>query len=120
MQPPRKTLSIRPRNDAGSAEIDAVALLSQAIRNQLCVRANYNRGAVILAPHILYTRHDAPFVDAVVIERNGGAPAETKLASFRVAGLKSIVMTIEGFVPFAGLDLSDARYAERIVAQLEP
>jgi hypothetical protein len=29
-------------------------------------------------------------------------------------------MTIEGFVPFAGLDLSDARYAERIMAQLEP
>ncbi|QOT72288.1 hypothetical protein H5V43_03840 [Sphingobium fuliginis] len=97
-----------------------MALLSQAIRNQLCVRASYNRGMVILAPHILYTRHDAPFVDAVVIERNGGPPVEAKLASFRVAGLKSIAMTIEGFAPFAGLDLSDARYAERIVAQLEP
>lgn len=120
MQAPRKTLSIRRRSGDGSAESDALALLSQAIRNQLCIRATYNRGMVILAPHILYTRHDGPFVDAVVIERNGGAPEEAKLASFRVAGLKSIAMTIEGFVPFAGLDLSDARYAERIMAQLEP
>ncbi len=113
-------MSIRPRNDDGSAESDALALLSQAIQNQLCVRATYNRGGIIFAPHVLYTRHDAPFVDAVVIERNGGAPVEAKLASFRVAGLKSMAMTIEGFVPFAGLDLSDVRYAERILAQLEP
>ncbi|GAA0309236.1 hypothetical protein GCM10009087_19100 [Sphingomonas oligophenolica] len=108
------------RGNDGSAETDAVALLPQAIRNQLCVRASYNRGMVIPAPHILYTCHDAPFVDAVVIERNGGAPVEAKLASFGVAGLKSIAMTVEAFVPFAGLDLSDPRYAQPIITQLEP
>lgn len=86
------------------------ALLRQAMREHLCVRATYNRGLVRLAPHIVYTRHEAPFLDAVVVERNGVAPAEIKLASFRLSGLKGVAMTMESFTPIASFDLSDKRY----------
>ncbi|BAI99026.1 hypothetical protein SJA_P1-00740 (plasmid) [Sphingobium indicum UT26S] len=94
-------------------------LLTQAIREQLCIRATYNRGLVRMAPHILYTRHDALFVDAVVTERNGAAPAEAKLGSFRLTGLSGVAMTMEPFRRFVSFDPTDERYVGRTIATVE-
>ena len=44
---------------------NANALLLQAIALRKCITATYNRMVCTLAPHILFTKHDDVFVDAV-------------------------------------------------------
>ena len=41
-----------------------------------CVAATYNNTNFKLAPHILYTRHDEMYVDAVPLEKDGQPPAD--------------------------------------------
>ena len=55
-----------------------------------CVVATYNNTAFKLAPHILYTRHDEMYVDAVPLEKDGQPPREVKLGTFKLAGLKDV------------------------------
>lgn len=63
-------------------------IVLEAIALRKCIEATYNRMAVKLAPHILYTRHGELFVDAVTVERDGQPPRETKLGTFKLAGLQ--------------------------------
>lgn len=70
----------------------ANALIIEAIARQVCVSATYNRTRVLLAPHILYTRHGALFVDAVTLERDGQPPREPKLGSFKIDGLGAVAL----------------------------
>ena len=67
-------------------------LLLEAIALKKCVTATYNNVQMTLAPHILYSKHDALFVDAVAIERNGVAPKEVKLGAFHLSGLKELAL----------------------------
>ncbi len=117
MERPRPKLRLKLPQETGQPP--AEELLRHAMREHLCVRATYNRGLIRLAPHILYTRHDAPFLDGVVLERNGTAPTEVKLASFRLSGLKGIAMTMESFKPFPSFNPTDERYAGTTIAMLE-
>lgn len=57
-----------------------------------CVTATYNKSQVTLAPHILYTRHDEMHVDAITVEREGQPPRELKLGTFKLSGLKDVVV----------------------------
>lgn len=57
-----------------------------------CVVATYNRTQFKLAPHILYTRHDELYVDAVPLEKDGAPPRETKLGTFKLSGLKDVTV----------------------------
>ncbi|GMM60201.1 hypothetical protein NUTIK01_09780 [Novosphingobium sp. IK01] len=98
--------------------VQSVHILSFAIANKLCVRAVYNRGAVTLAPHVLFERHGAPHVDAVVYERDGVAPAEEKLGTYRLSGLRDIVLTSEPLHVFADFDPAQERYSEKTLAIL--
>lgn len=74
-------------------------LLFEAIALRKCVDAVYNRMAVTLAPHILYTRHDEIYVDAVTIERDGQPPREPKLGAFKLTGLKDLALGTRVFAP---------------------
>lgn len=67
--------------------MEASKLVLEAIALRRCLEATYNRMAVKLAPHILYTRHGELYVDAVTVERDGRPPKETKLGTFKLAGL---------------------------------
>ncbi|NKJ44686.1 MULTISPECIES: WYL domain-containing protein [unclassified Novosphingobium] len=96
----------------------SVHMLGFAIANKLCVRAVYNRGDVTLAPHALFERHGAPHVDAVVRERDGVAPVEEKLGTFRLSGLRDVVLTSEPASVFAGFDPADERYSEKLLAAI--
>lgn len=96
----------------------SVHILTFAIANKLCVRATYNRGAVTLAPHVLFERHGNPHVDAVVYERDGVAPAEEKLGTYNLAGLRDVVLTSEPLHVFAGFDPNQDRYAEKTLASI--
>ncbi len=65
-------------------------LILQAIALKKCLNATYNGTRMMLAPHILYTRHDEMFLDAVALEKNGIPPREKKLGTFKIIGMKDM------------------------------
>lgn len=73
------------------------ATIFEAIVKRQAVAATYNRGAVTLAPHAIYTRHDELYVDAVTLERDGKPPKETKLGTFKLVGLGALRITPRRF-----------------------
>ena len=86
-------------------------IVLEAIARRRCLHATYNRAAVRLAPHILYTRHDELFVDAVTLEHDGRKPRETKLGTFKLAGLREPAVAGQAFRLEPGFDPGDAKYA---------
>jgi hypothetical protein len=85
--------------------------LLEAIALRKCITARYNRGTVKLAPHILYTRHDELFIDAVTVERDGQPPREAKLGTFKLAGLTELALDERSFETFGEFDIAAPRYA---------
>jgi hypothetical protein len=112
MSTPRKTLSLgrvaAPAN--GPALSPEAELIAQAVRRKLCIVAVYNRTPMQIAPHILYTKHDDPFIDGVVVLRDGKVPAELKLGTFKLAGLNNVSLTAEPFTIQPLFDPTDAKY----------
>ena len=94
----------------GAAAPLPTEIILEAIARQICVAATYNRNAVILAPHILYTKHDALFVDAITLERDGKPPKEPKLGAFKLVGLGGIARTNRRFSTSALFDPGDTKY----------
>ena len=90
---------------------DPAEILRRAIRLKLCVTAVYNKAAFRFAPHILYTRHDDPFVDAMVIERDGKPPREAKLGVFKLSGLNDVALTTVPFLPLPSFNPAEEKYA---------
>jgi hypothetical protein len=85
-------------------------LILEAIALQKPVRATYNKVPVSLAPHILYTRHGELYVDAVTIERDGRPPRETKIGTFKVSGLKDMMLVERRFQPEPTFNAGDEKY----------
>jgi hypothetical protein len=121
MQQPRKTLSIKvsPTDIPNVAPEDPAAILAQGIQVKLCVTATYNKADFVMAPHILYTKHDEMFIDAMVVERDGNPPREAKLGTFKLSGLSGIALTGRRFEPFPGFDPADAKYADTALKALK-
>lgn len=84
--------------------------LLEAIATRMCATATYNRDAIVLAPHILYTRHDEIHADGVVLERNGVPPKEVKLGTFKLAGLHDVAVTERPFLPDPIFDPNAEKY----------
>jgi hypothetical protein len=94
-----------------SGIMQAPTNIFEAIALQKCLIATYNKMVVKLAPHILYTRHDEMFIDAVTIERDGRSPRELKLGTFKLSGLGNIGVVDEPFEAMHGLyDETDGKY----------
>ncbi len=91
--------------------MDANRIFLEAIALRKCIEATYNRTKMRLAPHILYTRHDELFVDAVAIERDGRPARELKLGTFKLAGLKDVALAGQPFRREAVFDPADRKYA---------
>ncbi|ODU22929.1 MAG: hypothetical protein ABS87_00360 [Sphingomonas sp. SCN 67-18] len=91
--------------------MDSNRIFFEAIAMRKCIQATYNRMSVKLAPHILYTRHDELYVDAVTIERDGQPPRESKLGTFKLAGLKGARVSGHAFEPQPVFDPADQKYA---------
>jgi hypothetical protein len=90
--------------------MDANRLVLEAIATRKCLEGVYNHQSVKLAPHILYTRHDELYVDAVTIERDGQRPRELKLGSFKVTGIHNPRVGKQPFEPEAIFDAGAERY----------
>lgn len=82
----------------------------EAIALRRCIEATYNRTVVKLAPHILYTRHGELFVDAVTVEREGKPPKETKIGTFKLAGLQIRGIVNRTFNADAAFDPANDKY----------
>ncbi len=72
-------------------------LLLEAIALKKCVTAVYNNVAMKLAPHVLYCKNNALFIDAVALEKHGEPPREKKLGAFHLLGLNDLQLTDQPF-----------------------
>lgn len=97
------------------------ATIIEAIVRMRCVAASYNRAPVVLAPHVLYTRNDALYVDAITVTRDGLPPREPKISSFKLDGLGAIELTEQGFTVSPIYDPEAERYGDgpRFEVQLD-
>jgi hypothetical protein len=69
----------------------------EAIALKKCLTGTYNSTSFLLAPHILYTRRDLVYLDAVPLQKNGSPPRELKMATFKVDGMADIALAEEPF-----------------------
>jgi len=109
----RRVLSLRPKLEAApapaandpQAEAGEPSSSDQAvvgaIARRLCLRARYNGGEVLLQPALLYQEHDALFLLAVTVSRDGKPPREPKLGTFRLTGLAELSAANMTFEPGA-------------------
>lgn len=98
-----KTIEKIDQMDKESAIMQAPTEIFEAIARQKCLKVTYNKMVVTLAPHILYTRHDELFIDAVTTDRDGRPPRELKLGTFKLVGLSDIQVMDEPFEAMYGL-----------------
>jgi len=107
--------SIQPASPNGD-----VPTVFEGIVRTFCLAATYNRTAIVLAPHILYTRHDELFVDGVVVERDGQPPREPKVGTFKLAGLQGIALTDRPFFRDPLFQPRDVKYQDVTLMAVEP
>lgn len=92
------------------AAMDMNKTVLEAIALRKCLEATYNRVRIRLAPHILYTKHDQLYLDAVTVERDGKPPREIKVGAFKLDGLNDIALTDRQFEPQRVFNPQDAKY----------
>ena len=89
----------------------------EAIVRQHCVRARYNGGEVVLAPHVLFMKNDALHVGALTVTRDGKTPREAKIGIFKLDGLGDLALTDERFDPNPVFEPEDERFvASKLMA----
>lgn len=96
------------------------ATIIEAIVRLRCVAATYNRAPVVLAPHVLYTRNDALYVDAVTVTRDGLPPREPKMGTFKLDGLGAVELVEQGFAVSSIYDPAEPRYGDSQRFEVQP
>ena len=96
-----------------------VPTILEAIVRRRCIGVTYNRQRVIIAPHILYTRHGELHLDAVALERDGKPPRELKIGTYRLSGLGAIEPTDRDFFAAAEFDPGAERYRGETLLAVE-
>jgi hypothetical protein len=95
-------------------------VILEGIVRKKCVAATYNRMAVILAPHVLFTKNDALYVGAVTIERDGQPPREPKLGLFKLDGLVGLRLDERDFAISNVYEPADERFVASALMAVEP
>ena len=91
----------------------------EGIVRKKCVAATYNRMAVILAPHVLLMKNDAPYVAAVTIERDGQPPREAKMGLFKLDGLGGLQLDGRDFTTSDLYEPEDERFGGAVLMAVE-
>lgn len=91
-------------------------ILRFAMMQKLCVSVVYNNMDMLIAPHMLWTKHGDLHVDGVTVERAGGVPKVLKVGTFKLSGLNGVALTSRLFVPHPDFKPTDPKYAEAPVA----
>ncbi|MBX3593891.1 hypothetical protein [Sphingomonas sp.] len=86
---------------SADAPAGATPIVLEGIVKQRCLSATYNRTRMVLAPHILYMRAGALYLDALIVSREFLIPREAKIGTFKLDGLNDLALTGRGF------DISD-------------
>jgi hypothetical protein len=107
----RVTMNAQTETRPASAVPDTVPVVFEAVVKKQAIAATYNRGAVTLAPHIVYTKHGEIYVDAVTLERDGKPPKEEKVGAFKLAGLSGLRITPRRFAPSTLFVPDEEKYA---------
>lgn len=110
------TTERRPAEPAAGAP----AIIFEAIVKMQAVSAMYNRGEVVLAPHVIYTRHDELYVDATTVERDGKPPREEKMGTFKLAGLGALRLTPRRFTLSSLFERDAEKYQNVALMMVEP
>lgn len=88
-----------------------------ALRRRLA--AQYNKLALVLAPHVLYRRNDSYFIDAITITRDGAEPREPKVGSYNLAGLSGLKVLDEGFDIHPLFNRMDPKYRDNTLFMID-
>lgn len=102
-----------------SAPNGGAPVILEGIVRKKCVAATYNRMAVILAPHALFTKNDALYVAAVTIERDGQRPREEKVGLFKLDGLVGLRLEDRDFVTSSVYEPEDERFVGSTLMAVE-
>jgi hypothetical protein len=94
-------------------------LFFEAIALKKCISATYNRLSVILAPHVLYTKHGELHIDAVTIEREGSPPREPKVGTYKLIGLNDVALTERAFERSPVFEPEAERYTDQTLFMIE-
>lgn len=111
-------LSLEP--DPAPTPVNNTPIVLEGIVRQRCLSTTYNRTRMILAPHILYTRHGALYMDAAVVSREGMLPREEKVGVFKLDGLKDLTVLEREFAISALFDPSLDKYQGETLMMVEP
>ncbi|WP_447724789.1 hypothetical protein [Sphingomonas koreensis] len=107
---------------ANGAESSAnpTPIVLEGIVRQMCLTAIYNRTRMVLAPHILYTRGGALYVDARIVSRDFMIPREEKIGTFKLDGLKGLTLTERTFQISALFEPEAEKYAGAALMVVDP
>ncbi|RYD61880.1 MAG: hypothetical protein EOP58_14080 [Sphingomonadales bacterium] len=97
-----------------------IPTMFEAVVRRLCVSATYNRTRMILAPHILFTRGDALYVDAFIVSRENMLPREAKIGTFKIDGLSELALTQRSFEQSTLFDPTLDKYRGTTLMAIEP
>jgi hypothetical protein len=96
-------MKLRTDSDSAEAPVNPTMIVLEAIVRRRCISVTYNRKRMILAPHILYTRREQLYLDAITVSLEGMLPRETKLGTFKLDGLSELKLIEREFAYNADL-----------------
>lgn len=102
------------------APANPMMVVLEGVARRRCIGGTYNRQRMILAPHIVYTRNGAFYLDAVVVSREAMIPREVKLGTFKIDGLTDLRVTPREFDINAVFEPEAEKYEGVTFMKVEP
>ncbi|MES2095729.1 MAG: hypothetical protein V4459_03145 [Pseudomonadota bacterium] len=102
-----------------TAPAGTAPIVFEAIVRKQCIAATYNRQSLVLAPHVIFTKHDAIYVGAVTVSRDLMVPREVKMGVFKLDGLAGLRLTERAFETSALYSPHDERFSDNALMAVE-